>query len=105
MLGAIASATAPASPITVIRELNAQGPLTESLMAVVGLDDAACLMLFGVAAAVVNILLTGRNTLMSFFLPLWEIAGSIIIGAGVGWVILEILKRIRERHEIVVVIV
>ena len=66
LLGAIASATAPASPVTVIRELNAEGPLTESLLAVVGLDDAACLMIFGIAAAVVKILSTGANSLINF---------------------------------------
>jgi Kef-type K+ transport system membrane component KefB len=105
LLGAIASATAPASPVTVIRELRAEGPLTENLLTVVALDDAACLMLFGIAAAAVNILSTGRNSLSLFLLPLWEILGSILVGAAVGWVILQLLKRIRDRHEIVIVMI
>ncbi|MDI6891471.1 MAG: putative sulfate exporter family transporter [Actinomycetota bacterium] len=46
LLGAMASATAPASPVAVIREYKARGPLTNTLLAVVGLDDAACILLF-----------------------------------------------------------
>ncbi len=105
LLGAIASATAPASPVTVIRELRARGTLTETLLAVVAMDDAACLMLFGVAAAIVNIMTTTKSNLLLFLLPIWEILGSIAIGAIIGWIILQILKRIKDRHEIIIVLI
>jgi Kef-type K+ transport system membrane component KefB len=105
LLGAIASATAPASPVAVIQELGAKGPLTETLLAVVALDDAACLIIFGLAAAMVNILTTGGNNLLLFLLPVWEILGSIGAGVAVGWLILQLLKRIRNRHEIVIVLI
>jgi len=104
LLGAIASATAPASPVTVIQELNAEGPLTENLLAVVALDDAACLMLFGIAVALVNILTNGRGNLQLFLLPLWEILGSVTVGAVSGLIILQLLKRVKDRHEIVIVL-
>lgn len=104
LLGAIASATAPASPVTVIQELNAEGPLTENLLAVVALDDAACLMLFGIAVALVNILTKGRGDLQLFLLPLWEILGSVTVGAVSGLIILQLLKRVKDRHEIVIVL-
>ncbi len=105
LLGAIASATAPASPVTVINELGAKGPLTETLLAVVALDDAACLMIFGVASAVVTILTKGGGNLQLLLLPLWEILGSISAGILVGWITLKLLEHIRDRHEIVIVLI
>lgn len=105
LLGAIASATAPASPVTVIRELKAKGPLVETLLAVVALDDAACLMLFGICSAIVTNMTKGGSTFELFLLPMWEIFGSIGAGIAVGWFTLQILKRIRDRHEIVIVLV
>lgn len=104
LLGAIASATAPASPVTVIQELNAKGPLTETLLAVVALDDAACLILFGLASATVTMLTVGGKTFQLIMLPLWEILGSIIAGAAGGFIIIQLLKRTRDRHEIVIVL-
>lgn len=105
LLGAIASATAPASPVTVIRELRAKGTLTETLLAVVAMDDAACLVLFGVAAAVVNMMTTDISNLLLFLLPVWEILGSVAFGALIGWILLQLLKRIKDRHEIVIVLI
>ncbi len=105
LLGAIASATAPASPVVVISELRAKGPLTETLLAVVGMDDAACLMIFGVASAIVNILIKGSNDLSLFLVPIWEILGSMLIGGLIGFVILRLIKHNRNRHEIVIILI
>ncbi len=105
LLGAIASATAPASPIAVIQELRAKGNLTDTLMAVVAMDDAACLVLFGICAAIVNMLTKGRSDLLLFLYPIWEIAGSIGIGILVGWFILHLLKHVKNRHEIVIILI
>ena len=52
MMGAIAAATAPAATIMVIRQYKAKGPVTETLLTVVALDDAVALMLFGIAIAI-----------------------------------------------------
>lgn len=46
LLGAIASATAPAATVMVLKEYKAEGPLTSTIMAVVGLDDALALIIF-----------------------------------------------------------
>ena len=51
MLGAIASATAPAATIMVIKQYKAKGPVTETLLSVVAIDDAAALIAFGFALA------------------------------------------------------
>ena len=46
LLGAVASATAPAATVAVIRQYKAKGPLTSTILAVVGLDDAAALIIY-----------------------------------------------------------
>src|SRR5690554_1073620 len=45
MLGAIAAATAPAATLMVVRQYKAKGPVTDTLMPVVAIDDAIALML------------------------------------------------------------
>ena len=45
-LGAIATATAPAATLMVVRLYKAKGPVTETLLPVVALDDAVGLMVF-----------------------------------------------------------
>ena len=52
VLGAIAAATAPAATIMVIRQYRAKGPVTETLLSVVALDDAVALIGFGIAVAI-----------------------------------------------------
>ena len=52
VLGAIAAATAPAATIMVIKQYRAKGPVTESLLSVVAIDDATALILFSLAVAV-----------------------------------------------------
>jgi Kef-type K+ transport system membrane component KefB len=87
LLGAIASATAPAATIMVVKQYNARGPLTETLLSVVALDDAVALIAFGFSMAVVNTLLhPGQNSAaMSVALPFIEIIGSVLLGFVLGF--------------------
>ena len=61
LLGDLASATAPAATVDVLAEYDAQGPLTTSLLAVVGMDDALALLLYSIAAAVAESMLAGSG--------------------------------------------
>ncbi|MBQ9958660.1 MAG: cation:proton antiporter, partial [Clostridia bacterium] len=54
VLGAIASATAPAATLMVVRQYKADGPLTRLLMLVVAIDDAVGLILFSVSFGVAS---------------------------------------------------
>jgi len=86
LLGAIASATAPAATIMVIRQYKAKGPVTETLLSVVALDDAVALIAFGFAVAMVNTLQhPGEiSVAMSIVKPFLEIIGSIALGFILG---------------------
>ena len=88
IFGALASATAPAATVDVLAEYDAAGPLTTTMLAVVGLDDALALLLYSGAAALAESLLAGKQapTLLEFLeLPLIEIGGSILLGILLGF--------------------
>jgi Kef-type K+ transport system membrane component KefB len=86
LLGAIASATAPAATLMVVKQYKAKGPVTETLLSVVALDDAVALIAFGFSMAVVNAMLHPghASALMSILSPFIEIIGSIVLGFALG---------------------
>lgn len=86
VLGAIAAATAPAATIMVIKQYKAKGPVTETLLSVVALDDAVALICFGIAVAIAQMISNpgSTNMLMAIANPLLEIVESLGIGALLG---------------------
>lgn len=65
ILGAIASATAPATPLAIVHELRAKGNFTSTLLAVVAADDAISLIVFSLAV-------TASVTLMKSDVYTWQ---------------------------------
>ncbi|MGA1876100.1 MAG: cation:proton antiporter [bacterium] len=107
LLGAISSATAPAATVAVVHEYKAHGPLVDTLMAIVALDDAVCVILFSIAMAISGALLSGSFHGFSWSHlgePFYEIGGSIVFGVLVGLLVIFTLRRTKERHEIVVIL-
>ena len=87
VLGAIAAATAPAATIMVIKQYRAKGPVTETLLSVVAIDDATALILFSLAVAVAQGLTdAGASFGASLLSPLREIGGAIVVGAALGFI-------------------
>ena len=102
IFGAISSATAPAATVDVLAEYEAKGPLTTTLLAVVGLDDAMSLLLFSLAVAGTEVMLTGTQslTLLQLIeLPLYEIGGSILLGFITGMILNVIMQRMKSFHD------
>ncbi len=89
ILGAIASATAPAATLMVVRQYKAKGPVTSTLLPVVAVDDAVCLMLFSILSSVAKTLGKGGgfNIKETLVMPIAEILGSLVIGFAVGFVL------------------
>ncbi len=102
IFGALASATAPAATVDVLAEYDAKGPLTTSLLAVVGMDDALALVLYSVAAAFAMSLLgqsAPPSLLQVLELPLVEIGGSLVLGVGLGLLLDQIMCRMKRQHD------
>ncbi len=92
-LGAIATATAPAATLMVVRQYKAKGPLTKLLLPIVALDDAVGLIAFAVSFGIAKTLVSGDLDLISIFVnPLIEIAASLILGAVMGWILTHLEK-------------
>ena len=88
VLGAIASATAPAATLMVVRQYKAKGPVTDTLLPVVAIDDAVGLVLFAVSFGVAKAILLGQVDIISILLePVIEVALSLILGAIMGFLI------------------
>lgn len=92
-LGAIATATAPAATLMVVRQYKAKGKLTDILLPVVALDDAVGLIVFAVSFGVAMALQSGSFDLISIAVePLLEIVLSLALGAFLGWVLTQLEK-------------
>ena len=93
VLGAIATATAPAATLMVVRQYKAKGKLTDMLLPVVALDDAVGLAVFAVSFGIATSMVTGNTDIVGIIIePLIEIVGSLILGSLMGW-ILTMLER------------
>lgn len=92
-LGAIATATAPAATLMVVRQYKAKGPLTKLLLPIVALDDAVGLVVFAVSFGIAKTMVSGSLDLVSILLnPLVEIVCSLALGAVMGWVLTQLEK-------------
>ncbi len=92
-LGAIATATAPAATLMVVRQYKAKGKLTDLLLPIVALDDAVGLVVFAVSFGIARTLSSGGADLISILVdPMVEIAASLALGALLGWVLTQLEK-------------
>lgn len=87
-LGAIAAATAPAATLMVVRQYQADGPLTRLLLMVVAIDDAVGLILFSASFGIANALEQGGISAITVIVePILEIMLSLALGAVAGFIL------------------
>lgn len=92
-LGAIATATAPAATLMVVRQYKAKGPLTSLLLPIVALDDAVGLIVFAISFGIAKTLVSGTVDLISILVnPFVEIVCSLLLGAFMGWLLTQLEK-------------
>lgn len=92
-LGAIATATAPAATLMVVRQYKAKGPLTSLLLPIVALDDAVGLVVFAVSFGIAKTLVSGTVDMVSILVnPFIEIIASLLLGAVMGWILTQLEK-------------
>ncbi len=86
IMGAIASATAPAATLMVVRQYKAKGPVTDVLLPVVALDDAVGLVLFSVSFGAAKALIAGKVSILAIVVePIIEVVLSVGLGALMGY--------------------
>lgn len=92
-LGAIASATAPAATLMVVRQFKAKGELTNLLLPIVALDDAVGLVVFAVSFGIAKVMSSGEINVLSIVLePIIEIVCSLLLGVLAGYVLTKLEK-------------
>jgi len=103
LLGSIASATAPAATTDVLWEYKTRGPLTTTILGIVGLDDGLGLILFAIASSI-SLAITGTNAIAIPKIALhilYEIGGSVGIGILGGLFLSLIIRKIRDKYGII----
>lgn len=96
LFGAISSATAPAATMMVVREYKAKGSFTDTLLGIVAIDDAWCLIIFALSFAIAKALFV--HTASSAFLfkamfhSLLEVIGAFVLGGALA-LVLSYLSR------------
>ena len=91
LLGAIATATAPAATLMVVNQYKARGALTNMLLPVVALDDAVGLIVFAISSGIAKALDSGAVSVVSILVnPVLEIVLSLGMGMLLGWIFSEV---------------
>lgn len=100
ILGAVASATAPAATLMVVKQYKAKGPVTQTLLPVVALDDAVGLILFAISFGIAEAIVASEVSLVAIIVePLLEVILSLILGATMGLVFTFIERFFHSRSK------
>ena len=99
-LGAVATATAPAATLMVVRQYKAKGKLTDILLPIVALDDAVGLVVFAVSFGIAKGLVSGSIDIFSILVnPLVEIVASLLLGTVMGFLFSQVEKLFHSRSK------
>ena len=104
-LGAVATATAPAATLMVVKQYKAKGEVTSILLPVVAFDDAIGLILFSISFSIAQVFakqyaaVPGAQISISSILliPILEIVMSLVIGALIGFLLSFAMKAFKSR--------
>ncbi len=98
ILGAIASATAPAATVDVLWEYKSRGILTTTVLAIVAMDDGLALILYSLASSIAGFLTgAGDSSLLAGLgYTALEIGGSLLLGIGAGFVLNRLVRKIHD---------
>ena len=110
LLGAIATATAPASTLMVIRECDSAGPLTDNLLGIIAVNNLLCITTYGLVAASIDVtaglegLTSGGLLYRSAFWFVWQLVGSAALGYLVGLLLAGWSSHVTESGEILILL-
>ncbi|MEA1964477.1 MAG: cation:proton antiporter [Candidatus Aerophobetes bacterium] len=107
IIGAVSCATAPAATMAIIHEYRAKGPLTTTLLGVVALDDAFAIAAYAIATSITAIIIIGIKSVSLYqmlIFPIFDIFGSILVGAVFGFGLIYISHFAKTRQRLLVVV-
>lgn len=109
MLGAIAIETAAASTLMVIREVNSEGPLTDTLTGVIAMNNIVCLIGFSIAASALELSLRTPSSFIDVLAitvwPLvWQMVGSLALGYLIGLLLASWASQVHEHGEVLILL-
>jgi Kef-type K+ transport system membrane component KefB len=101
IFGAIASATDPASTIDVLWEYRSAGVLTTAIVAIVALDDALAMTLYGLGTSVASILTQsgGHSVGVTLMHTGIELFGAIVLGVVCGFILDATLQYLPQTEK------
>lgn len=106
LLGAIASATAPAATLMVVKQYKAKGPVVDILLPVVALDDAVGLIIFAGSFGIANAMIIGNTNILNLIIePLIEIIFSLALGCIVAIFLTYLEKFYRSNTNRLILII
>lgn len=108
VLGAIAAATAPAATLMVVRQYKAKGPVVNTLLPVVAIDDAVGIIAFGVSTTIARALLNNNAAISVtkvIFVPLLEIFSALLLGVVMGILLTYISKKAKGEDQLLSIVI
>lgn len=106
VVASMSAATAPAGTLMVIKQYEAKGPMTDSILPIAALDDAFGIMVFGLALTAAKISLGSLegNAFKVALMPFIEIVVSLLIGFILGLILSKISTKIKTQEELITTI-
>jgi Kef-type K+ transport system membrane component KefB len=107
LLAAISLPTAPAATVAIVREYKAEGPLTQTLLGVVALDDALAIICYALAAGVAGSFVVATKSIhwaTVLVNPLIEILGALFLGLVLGFALIQVVRFVRKRQELLILV-
>jgi Kef-type K+ transport system membrane component KefB len=109
LLGAIAVATAPASTLMVVRENASAGPLTDSLLAIIAINNIYCIVAYSLVGATIDLASgLGGGLLQALYFSLyplvWQLVGSVALGFLVGMLLAAWSSKVTETGETLILL-
>ncbi|UCG63115.1 MAG: cation:proton antiporter [Candidatus Zixiibacteriota bacterium] len=104
LLGTIGIATAPAATLLVVREFEARGDFTDTLITIVATSNIVCILGFELVFSLGQIR-EGTSLLWAVVSPLYELGGSLVIGFSIGYIISKWEQHVEDQAELLMIIV
>jgi Kef-type K+ transport system membrane component KefB len=102
VIASMSATTAPAATMMVIKQYQANGPLTRTVLPVVALDDIVGIMVFGIAMSLAQLSIGNNQTSLTTMIsqPIIEIVGSCLLGLVLGFILTYFVRKARDNEDL-----